>query len=251
MTSSSNFTPPGDDYKLQEEGAAAYGEETPMEQTPIPTKRSAMKRLLIPVFLVIAVFIVYYMLNYFSTKKDSTETQPAVPVKPIESTKPIITAVISPTPAPAAVATDQILQTENALRRQLETLAQQTENNREQISGLNDNVYKAQQEIATLNQNLEKITESIQSLTQNIHDLATPKKPKKRITKKPFSRPKIYHVKAIVPGRVWLEADDGQTVTLRVGDRLDGYGTVELISPRQGMVITSTGTVIQYGNNDA
>jgi hypothetical protein len=49
---------------------------------------------------------------------------------------------------------------------------------------------------------------------------------------------------------VWLESADGKSVTLRVGDSLEGYGTVDVISPRQGMVLMSNGSYFQYGVND-
>ena len=57
-------------------------------------------------------------------------------------------------------------------------------------------------------------------------------------------------MRAIVPGRVWLRSVTGKNVTLRVGDKLPGYGEVRIISPRQGMVVMSNGAVIQYGIND-
>jgi intracellular multiplication protein IcmG len=75
-------------------------------------------------------------------------------------------------------------------------------------------------------------------------------KPRRRYRYAFFPQRPIYHIKAIVPGRAWLETGSGRTTTVRVGNKLSGYGTVTYISARDGLVILSSGEVIQYGIND-
>lgn len=59
-----------------------------------------------------------------------------------------------------------------------------------------------------------------------------------------------YSIKAIVPGRVWLDSSKGNSMTVTVGDHLIGYGVVKKVDARLGQVFTSSGKVITYGEND-
>lgn len=50
-----------------------------------------------------------------------------------------------------------------------------------------------------------------------------------------------YRVQAAVPGRAWLKNDDGDTLSVAVGDNLPGYGIVVSIDGVEGYVLTSAG----------
>lgn len=50
-----------------------------------------------------------------------------------------------------------------------------------------------------------------------------------------------YVVQAIIPGRAWLKADSGDTVTVAEGDTLKGYGRITRIDPYDGVVDIDTG----------
>lgn len=54
-----------------------------------------------------------------------------------------------------------------------------------------------------------------------------------------------YTVRAVVPGRAWLSASNGETMTIAVGDKLPGYGDVVDINSMNGTVVTSSGAVIK------
>lgn len=55
----------------------------------------------------------------------------------------------------------------------------------------------------------------------------------------------LYTVHAIIPGRAWLKAPDGQILTVTEGDKLGDYGKVLVIDAGSGMVLTSSGTHFQ------
>lgn len=221
-----------------------------------------MRRFIVPVGIIVAILIVYMFLSWSSSKKTKGEEQAAAEMMP----KKEVTAVPAPvvtqpmiTAAPAApsqeqiakIVSDQVQQSQDAVQRKLDDLAQQLGSTRQDVATLTNNINQNKQDIATINQNLTGVTSALAEVNKNIQKLtASKKKPIKKVKRKKMVPPKPYHVKAVVPGRVWLESADGKEVSLRVGDSLPGYGTVELISPRQGMVITSTGAVIQYGVND-
>lgn len=224
---------------------------------------SKWKRLLIPFGLVVAIVIVYQIISYSGRSSDFDKQQaliaaqqqraqasklPPVVNPPVE--QPPQQFVAQPIAAPApAVIDSQVTQTQEAMQQQLKDLVSRVEANRAEIDSLSGTLAQNQQQLTTLTQHVESLTNSLQLLTKNIHTLITPKpKPKKKSVV--LAPPISYHVRAIVPGRVWLESASGQTISLRVGNQLPGYGTIQLISPRQGMVITSTGAVFQYGVND-
>ncbi len=61
-----------------------------------------------------------------------------------------------------------------------------------------------------------------------------------------------YSVQAIIPGRAWLKADTGDTVTVAEGDTLRDYGRIAKIDPYDGVVEIDTGNKIialSYGMN--
>lgn len=61
-----------------------------------------------------------------------------------------------------------------------------------------------------------------------------------------------YNVQAIIPGRAWLKADDGETITVAEGDLIKGLGRVTKIDPYDGIVEVNTGSKavsLSYGSN--
>ncbi len=59
-----------------------------------------------------------------------------------------------------------------------------------------------------------------------------------------------YTVQAIIPGRAWLKADSGDTVTVAEGDTLRDYGRITKIDPYDGVVEIDTGNkviALSYG----
>jgi intracellular multiplication protein IcmG len=60
-----------------------------------------------------------------------------------------------------------------------------------------------------------------------------------------------YSVQAIIPGRAWLKAENGETLTVTEGDVVKGLGRVTKIDPYDGLVVINTGNKIislSYGN---
>ncbi len=55
-----------------------------------------------------------------------------------------------------------------------------------------------------------------------------------------------YIVQAIIPGRAWLKANNGQIITVGLGDMIPGFGKVTLIDPQNGFVRTDAGLTINY-----
>ncbi len=59
-----------------------------------------------------------------------------------------------------------------------------------------------------------------------------------------------YVIRAIVPGRAWIESPNGYKFSVTVGDRVLGYGTITQINSDDGEVTFDGGDVIKYGPDD-
>jgi intracellular multiplication protein IcmG len=205
------------------------------------------KRFLIPIGLVLSIYIIYQLLGWFSSKKE-TEMAQVVPSEqtassePVKQAPPPASTVNLPQPT-APTANDDIYQ-------QLSSISKQEEDNRNQFAKINNELGNQQAGLNNLNNSVAALNTSVEMLKKSIDNMVA-KANKAKIKKvKKIAPPKIvYHIKAMVPGRAWLEDYMGKTITVRVGDTING-GTIEMISPGQGMIATSSGEIIQYGSND-
>ncbi|OGT64964.1 MAG: hypothetical protein A3J38_02905 [Gammaproteobacteria bacterium RIFCSPHIGHO2_12_FULL_45_9] len=59
-----------------------------------------------------------------------------------------------------------------------------------------------------------------------------------------------FEVQALLPGRAWVLGSNGQTLSLAIGDMVPGYGYVKVIDTARGVVETTSGKTIGYGQND-
>ncbi|EKE01386.1 MAG: IcmG protein [uncultured bacterium] len=207
------------------------------------------RRLVPPVVVILAILLVYGFISFSGAKKTRQAAQKTIAAQ--EASNMQQTSIQTPAPIIAqpspSLSGDQIEQIQATVQQKISELGQLVSDDRDQVSKLREAIVKTQQDISDINQNVSQMMVAMQQALDDIQRLKTPKtKPQK----KPYKPVAIYHVRAIVPGRVWLESTDGKSVTLRVGDSLEGYGKVEVISPRQGLVIMSNGSYIQYGVND-
>ena len=207
---------------------------------------SKFRRLLIPIGLIVAIFILYQILGLFSQKKRAEE-EIVIPSSSQSAAKLTATSQLAPSPAQ---------EVEEKVIAELKTVSQQEKQDVDVTSRIEGMIRAQQSALVSLNNNLNKslgdLSLSVNNLATNVNTLvmaskkaAKPKK--KKITR--VVRRNVYHVKAIVPGRAWLEDSKGSTITVRIGDMINN-GKVEMISPAQGIVVTSSGEVIQYGDND-
>jgi hypothetical protein len=231
----------------------ATGEEAPASTPPSGFMGNINgRRFIMPGAIVLAIFLVYGFFNFYNNRNARAAEQQKMQVQEAAAKQqevisaPAVKEVVVQ-PEPSFLNNEQVTQVQAAVQQKISAVEQEISSNRDQLSSLKDAVSKAQQDISSIGQNIEQLTGVTQQFLVEIQQLKAPKiKPKKKAVK-PLP---IYHIRAIVPGRVWLESADGNSVTLRVGNTLEGYGTVDVISPRQGMVLMSNGSYIQYGVND-
>lgn len=103
-----------------------------------------------------------------------------------------------------------------------------------------------------LSMQIEKLSAIVEEQSQSIVSLSIKREyrpqPRKQIIKQPVMK---YFVKAVIPGRAWLIAENGSTLTVRKGSIVPGYGVVTMVDVSQGRVLTNSGKTITFGQNDS
>lgn len=199
--------------------------------------RAKVRRIAIPLFIIIFIFLMYKVLGWYSASK-----QPAQPK--------IVKTELVATVKPAVV--ESVVPLNNEMTQKITSLMDQVQKNSDELTKIETALSENDAKFSELNSSMINLSGAINALVSKIESINTPKpkaKPKKVRKFRKVAPRALYHVKAIVPGRAWLEDSDGMTITVRTGDRLNG-GIIELISPQQGIIATSSGEIIQYGSND-
>lgn len=236
-------------------------EKTPEIQIEEPHDSSVLgnpviRNALIAVTVVIFLMVSYKLYNWFSAPK---AVLPKVVVKPLKTSLPKIQTLQPPvqtvqtTPPPISAKVEEKLE-------QFESSQQTIQSNMSTMQGQLGDVNNS---VTQLNQKLESLTQTIAALNEKIDHQSqelvilnerTLIKPKPIVIHhakpKPKTPPPIYYIQAIIPGRAWLIAKNGTTITIRNGSIVPGYGTVTFVDPRQGRVVTSSGRVIRFSPAD-
>jgi intracellular multiplication protein IcmG len=225
------------------------------EASGFSIKNINLRRFIKPILILLVILFIYGIFSFYSARKTRSVEQKRAAAQEVVNTQQDMISMQAPVAPPPAITTqlspslnsEQIEQINAAVQQKLSEIAQDVSKDTAQVAVLEDSISKSQQDIYDIGKNVNQLTIAMQQVLVEMQKLKAPPKVK---PKKKLSKPVVYHIRAIVPGRVWIESAKGKSVTLRVGDRLDGYGTVEVISPRQGMVVMSNGSYIQYGVND-
>lgn len=136
------------------------------------------------------------------------------------------------------------------LMNQLEVqYAQKVQDYQHQNANLQNQVQTLNAKVATME---GRMSEMLDAFKKKQEQKATPnsgefgyQQQNKNMPHPPATGPKVnYDVQAIIPGRAWLKSNTGDTVTVAVGDTLDGLGKVTKIDPYDGVVQVNTGSQV-------
>lgn len=214
---------------------------------------------LIVVILVILAMIIYKFLGSFfaspeipvqKTKTVDTakksEPQPETPE--IQPLQPVVSA---PRPQQASIPAN-VEQKLSALELGQQSTRSDVSSVSNQLGGISSNMDELATQIAKLNDALTSINTKLEQQSREIDLLMTRTKPKKvRPAVKKSQPAKKYYIQAVIPGRAWLIAQNGATLTVREGTVVPGYGTIKLIDPLQGRISTSSGQIIRFSQDDS
>lgn len=142
----------------------------------------------------------------------------------------------------SATSSQMMAQVQAQYVQRLNDFANQNKNLQEKVTALNSRVVTME---SALNQLIQVLTRQTRAAS---HAQAEPPPPPPPAVVQSRA---AYNVQAIIPGRAWLRADNGETLTVTEGDMIKSLGRVSRIDPYDGVVEVNTGTKIislSYGN---
>jgi len=184
------------------------------------------------------------------------ETKPTAIITPI--TQPVQPVVV--TPVPVQVQQPVITQTDPDLKQKVAAIELSQQSVRSEVSAVNNqvsavssNLNNLNTEISHLNQVISNLSAQVAKQSDEISVLMARSQPKpiKPVVQRVVKQPIIYYIQAVIPGRAWLIGSNGSTLTVREGTRIYGYGVVKLIDSMQGRILTSSGQVIKFSQEDS
>lgn len=240
------------DYDMEPHEGGAYDEPQLVLEDQEKTKSPILRNSLIVLGGIIALLLGYNLFSGWFYQKEPVKTE--IVQKPIS--KPVIVA------EPKPVVTQTIDLSQDSLKKvdeQIQALEASQQTLRTEVATLNDQLTGISSTISALSKQIESLNVTIVTLTEKVNedslkiaDLIERKKTRKVRKIKTIVVPRVYyHIQAIIPGRAWLIASNGSTLTVREGSSVPGYGIVKLIDATQGRVLMRSGQVIEFSQQDS
>ena len=233
--------------------------EVPREPGKTDVKRNA---LIVVVLVVIAMLLYKFLGSSFSKKTEPvkpdvppvTASQPVVqPV--IETPKPVLVEQPSPVvtqQAPPPVENPQINQKIASIDLNQQTIRTDVNNLGNQLGSINSTITDLNTKISNLGQMVATLSNTVEQQSIQIAHLVEVRAKKiQTVKRQKMAQYPFYFIQAVIPGRAWLIASNGSTLTVREGTKVAGYGIVKLIDPVQGRVIMNSGRVIRFSQQDS
>lgn len=226
-----------------------------------PDKKNIKKNAAVVLIVVVLLMIGYKLFGYFFSEKPKPvkEINPVVQaqIKPIEPLEKI-PSVVTPQPIQQSVVHEEL---EAEIKQKVYALDLGQSKVMSQVSTLNDQVGVMTNHVNQLNAQVDKLSQVLENLSKQVAiqsnavsllmARAHPKPPVRRLVVSKPAQVLRYFVQAVVPGRAWLIGSNGSTLTVREGTKIPGYGMVRLIDSTQGRVLTSSGQVIRFSQEDS
>src|SRR5262249_21743286 len=162
------------------------------------------------------------------------------------SHKPVQPVVQTPSPAAVQPVVDpQITAAIDGLKEDSLNNANNLNQLQSQVSQLTSALSQSRSQQQQLSQSVMLLATQVQQLTAQVRVLSQPKPVKVAapapVVKKPEAPAITFQLRAVVPGRAWIVASDGQSQSVAVGDHVQQYGVVQSIDADAGVVITTSG----------
>src|SRR3990167_539254 len=212
-------------------------------------KQSSNKKMLKNSLLVlgglIIIFLGYRIIgSLFSSKplavnQEQPRQQPLLNLQPVTTTENIESSMIT---------------------QKLSTLGNAQESMRTDIGNFNNQMTNVTYNVNDLSNKIDQLAKIVnllsERLEQQTNSINTLNARQRRILEFQSSlagskSQPMYYIQALISGRAWLIASDGSTITVRDGSNIPGYGSVKVIDTKHGRIVTSTGRVIGFSQQDA
>lgn len=177
---------------------------------------------------------------------NTTSAVPASTTSLMPAEKPVISDMNTQPPV-ASVAGNKFDDRLTALEGQSTDVQAKLDQLTSQLADMQNSVSSLGSQVSSLNDSMQAL--NVQFAKQQTQQQEAKKKlTHQKVNKTPQP---IYYVRAMIPGRAWLVTEGGGTITAAVGDKLPGYGIVQVIDATQGTLTTSTGAIISYNPDDS
>lgn len=240
------------DSDSDSQGSSESGKEE------VTKKKDVKRNALIVVGIVVFIMVMYKIIGwmFFSGKTEPVTPQPTIPSVAQTTTQPVQTI---PTIIPAQQVQPTVIESDPDLKKKVSAIEVMQQSLRsevnalsEQINAVNNNIKNLNTQIVNLNQVIGNMSNQMAKQAEVINVLMERTTPKRVVkVSKPVPVRIIYYIQAVIPGRAWLIGSNGSTLTVREGSKIPGYGVVKLIDSLQGRVLTSSGQVIKFSQEDS
>lgn len=208
--------------------------------------------------IIVVVLVVLAMLLYKLFGSSSNETDiPAITPAPVAQVPPPTTVPAAPmvqaAPIEVTKVDSKVDEKLYALDSAQKTMSSDLSSMNNQLIEMNKNINALMAKMSELNTVVMQLNNKVEEESHEIELLKMKQVVPKSIHHSAIrtrSYPK-YNIQAVIPGRAWLIATNGSTLTVREGTVVDGYGMVKLIDPEQGRVLTSSGRIIRFSQEDS
>lgn len=143
----------------------------------------------------------------------------------------------------------QLSEQNATLANRVQVLESQLGQTATQLATYQQQAAKSQSDAAGLTKTIAQLEDQMTQINNALQMLVTASKsPTVPVTSTGSTLPpaRSYIVQAIIPGRAWLKANNGQIITVSLGDLIPGFGRVTLIDPQNGFVQTDAGLTVNY-----
>jgi len=125
-----------------------------------------------------------------------------------------------------------------------------------QLAGMNTNFSTMMTNLKLLNDQVTQLAQTVEAqskITTALNEKIKQRQRKAVMNKLPSMPTHVvrYALQAVIPGRAWLISTSGSTLTVREGTKISNYGVVRYIDAKRGRVLTSSGQVIRFAQDDS
>ena len=240
-------------------GSPAAGPVVSEQEPARPRTNDVKRKALIVVIIVIVAMVSYKIVgSMFSAKKDITKTstpviQPKQPVPVQSQLQPLVQPTTPQPQTPLPSIDPKVTQKLSDLESSQQSMRSDVSSVSNQLGGIGRSVDAMVAKMTELNGIITNLSAKVDEQSHEIEQLTIRREAAKKVHHVEAKGPQYpkFYIQAVIPGRAWLIATNGATLTVREGTVVAGYGMVKLIDPNQGRVLTSSGQVIRFSQQDS
>ena len=242
------------DEDIQDTDPVEFVHETQKDTTTQVMDYISNNSMVVSIGAAVVLYILYSLLSGLFSSSEIVEdidsqfiqtTAVEIPVKVPQEEKKVEVVETTPVTRSASVGSDELSKIEASLSKQSALQDKQSST----ISNLSSAVVEIDSQIDNLNRSLLQINRSLEEITAKVQEALKP-----TVESIPDEKPLVtYYLRASVWGRAFLieKGNPNKTITVKVNDELEDYGSITGIYPSEGIVTTSSGRNIEFSPDES